>query len=68
MKTLPGSTNSTPFKKLGSLVYKRRKYIIIAWIVALVAVLPIVVNVGKSTSLQLGSTAGASSNRSKPMT
>ena len=55
LKTPDVATSSTPFKKLGSLVYRRRKYIIIAWVIALVALLPIIVNVGKSTSLQLGS-------------
>jgi len=59
LKTPPGSSGSTPFRKLGSLVYRRRKYIIVAWILVLVAVLPIIVNVGKSTSLQLGSATGS---------
>ena len=59
MKTPAGAAGSTPFRKLGSFVYRRRKYIIVAWIIALVAVLPIVVNVGKSTSLQLGSASGS---------
>ena len=59
MKAPDVATSSTPFKKLGSLVYRRRKYIIVAWVIVLVALLPIIVNVGKSTSLQLGSTTGS---------
>lgn len=59
MKTPANAAGSTPFRKLGSFVYRRRKYIIVAWTIALVAVLPIVVNVGKSTSLQLGSASGS---------
>jgi RND superfamily putative drug exporter len=59
LKTPVGSASSTPFRKLGSFVYGRRKYIIIAWVIALVVLLPIIVNVGKSTSLQLGSAGGS---------
>ena len=51
--------SSTPFRRLGSFVYRRRKYVIVAWVIALVAVLPIIVNVGKSTSLQMGSVGGS---------
>jgi RND superfamily putative drug exporter len=59
LKTPPSATSSTPFRRLGSLVYRRRKYVIVAWVIALVAVLPVVVNTGKSTSLQLGSAGGS---------
>ncbi len=59
MKTPAGAASSTPFRKLGSFVYRRRKYVIVAWVIALVALLPIIVNVGKSTSLQLGSVGGS---------
>jgi RND superfamily putative drug exporter len=59
LKTPGGAASSTPLKKLGSFVYRRRKYVIVAWVIALVAVLPIIVNVGKSTSLQLGSAGGS---------
>ena len=59
MKTPAGAAGSTAFRKLGSFVYRRRKYVIVAWVIALVAVLPIIVNVGKSTSLQLGSAGGS---------
>jgi RND superfamily putative drug exporter len=59
LKTPPSATNSTPFRRLGSLVYRRRKYVIVAWVIALVAVLPVIVNAGMSTSLQLGSAKGS---------
>jgi len=59
LKTPSGSTNSTPFKELGSFVYRHRRSVIVIWVIALVAVLPIVINVGKSTSLQLGSATGS---------
>jgi putative drug exporter of the RND superfamily len=49
----------TPFKRLGSVVYRRRKYIVVAWVLALVLVLPIIVNVGKVTSLQQGTATGS---------
>ncbi len=49
---------SAPFRRLGSFVYRRRKVIIVAWIVALIAVVPLVVNEGKVTSLQLGAASG----------
>ena len=58
MKTPPDEASSTPFGRLGRLVYRRRKYLIVAWIIVLVAVLPAIVTVGKSTSLQMGSAAG----------
>ena len=59
LKTPAGTASSTPFKKLGSFVYRRRKYVIVAWVIALVAVLPIIVNAGNSTSLQMGSAKGS---------
>ncbi len=49
---------STPFRRIGGFVYSRRKLIIVAWVVALVAVVPLVVNVGQVTSLQLGAASG----------
>ena len=59
LKTPAGAASSTPFRRLGSFVYRRRKYVIVAWVIALVVLLPIIVNVGKSTSLQLGSAGGS---------
>lgn len=52
-------SGSSFFKGLGRLVYRRRKYIIVAWVIALVAVLPIITNEGKVTSLQLGTASGS---------
>ncbi|MDG6901757.1 MAG: hypothetical protein JRM80_07325, partial [Nitrososphaerota archaeon] len=53
-------SGSSAFRKLGSFVYKRRKLIAVAWVIALVAVLPVVMNEGKVTSLQLGTATGNS--------
>jgi len=49
---------SAPFMRLGGFVYTRRKYIIVAWIIALVAVVPVVLNEGAVTSLQQGAASG----------
>ena len=51
--------SSTPFKKLGAAVYKRRRYVLAGWIVALVLVVPVIAEVGNVTSLQQGSAAGS---------
>jgi RND superfamily putative drug exporter len=57
-KTRKGSGSSF-FRGLGRFVYRRRKYVIVAWVVALIAVLPVVANEGKVTSLQLGTASGS---------
>jgi RND superfamily putative drug exporter len=50
-------SNSTPFRRLGKAVYRRRRYVIIAWIIALVLVVPLILNEGKVSSLnQIGTT------------
>jgi len=49
---------STPFKRLGRFVYRRRKYIVIAWVVALVLLVPVISQVGKYTSLEQGVASG----------
>ncbi|HEV2226371.1 MAG TPA: MMPL family transporter [Nitrososphaerales archaeon] len=54
----PDSSDSAPFKRLGGFVYRRRKYIVVAWIIALVAVVPAVLNEGAVTSLQQGGASG----------
>ncbi|HZW85770.1 MAG TPA: hypothetical protein VFE91_07720, partial [Nitrososphaerales archaeon] len=59
MKPRDGATPSSPFARLARVVYRRRKLIIVVWIVALVLVLPIVVNEGKVTSLQQGTASGS---------
>jgi len=52
-----GSSSSTPFRRLGKAVYGRRRYVIVAWIVALVLVVPVILNEGKVSSLnQIGTT------------
>ena len=50
---------STPFRWLGGFVYRRRKYIVVAWIVALVLLVPVIVREGSVTSLQQGSASGS---------
>jgi RND superfamily putative drug exporter len=55
-----GGLPSHPFGRLGRFVYRRRKIVIALWVIALVALVPIIAGVAKSTSLQLGS-AGSSS-------
>ncbi len=50
---------STPFKRLGRFVYRRRKYVLIAWIFALVLLVPVISQVGKYTSLEEGVASGA---------
>src|SRR5215471_11368150 len=52
----PGS--STPFKRIGSAVYRRRKIVVLAWILALILVVPVALQVGNVTSLQQGSASG----------
>jgi RND superfamily putative drug exporter len=50
---------STPFKWLGGFVYRQKKYIVFAWIIALVLVVPVITTEGKVTSLQLGTASGS---------
>ncbi|MDG7010660.1 MAG: MMPL family transporter [Nitrososphaerota archaeon] len=52
-------TGSSLFRGLGKFVYRRRKVIVVAWIIALIAVLPVISNEGKVTSLQLGTATGS---------
>jgi putative drug exporter of the RND superfamily len=49
----------SPFSRLGSFVYRRRKYVIVLWVVALVLVVPVISQEGKVTSLQLGTSTGS---------
>ena len=53
-----GAAHRTPFDKLALFVYRHRRYVIVAWIVALVLLVPVLSSVGKYESLQLGSTVG----------
>jgi putative drug exporter of the RND superfamily len=54
------SRASAPFRRLGHIVYRRRKYIVVAWIVALVLLVPIIIQVANYTSLEQGSATGGS--------
>jgi len=53
------SKGAAPFKALGDFVYKRRKYIVVAWILALVLLVPVILQEGNFTSLQQGSASGS---------
>ena len=55
----PGHRRSTPFKSIGAFVYKRRRVVIVAWILALVLLIPIIISVTNSTSLNEGSASGS---------
>jgi len=50
---------STPFRWLGGFVYRRRKYIVVAWVIALVVLVPVIMREGSVTSLQQGSATGS---------
>jgi putative drug exporter of the RND superfamily len=50
---------STPFRWLGGFVYRRRKYIVVAWVIALVVLVPVIMKEGSVTSLQQGSATGS---------
>lgn len=50
---------SSGFRRLGRLVYGRRRIIVIVWIIALVALVPVILQEGSVTSLQQGSASGS---------
>jgi RND superfamily putative drug exporter len=52
-------TSSTPFRRIGAAVYGKRRFVLVAWIAALVLAIPIAVDVGNVTSLQQGSSVGS---------
>ncbi len=52
------SRASTPFKRLGRVVYKRKKSVIVVWVVVLVLLVPVISEVGKYESLQMGTATG----------
>ncbi|MDG6985764.1 MAG: MMPL family transporter [Nitrososphaerota archaeon] len=54
-----GRAGSSQFRSLGKMVYRRRKLIIVAWLIALVVVVPAISYEGKVTSLQLGTASGS---------
>ena len=59
--TSPGTegSHSTPFRRLGRFVHRRRKYVVVVWILALVLLVPVIMTVGSATSLQQGSATGS---------
>lgn len=52
-------SRGSPFLKLGRTVYRRRKLVIVAWLVVLVLVVPLILQEGNVTSLQQGSASGS---------
>jgi RND superfamily putative drug exporter len=56
MKT---GSSSSAFRRLSGFVVKRRRYVVVAWILALVAVVPLLSGLGKATSLQQGAATGS---------
>jgi len=58
-KGAPEHHRSTPFKSIGAFVYKRRRYVIVAWILALVLLIPVIMSATNSTSLNEGSASGS---------
>ena len=53
------SPRSAPFKRLGGFVHRRRRYVVTAWILALVLLVPVIITVGNSTSLNEGTATGS---------
>ena len=53
------SGRPTPFKRLGHFVNRRRRYVVVAWVLALVLLVPVIITVGSSTSLNLGTASGS---------
>ncbi len=51
-------SGSPLFYRIGRLVVKRRRYVVVAWILALILIIPLLSGLGKVTSLQQGSAAG----------
>lgn len=58
MASTPVSRASAPFRRIGGLVYKRRKYVVVAWVIILVLLIPLITEASKYESLQMGSTSG----------
>ncbi len=55
MNSKPGSSL---FERLGRFVVRRRRYVVVAWILALIVIVPLLSGLGKVTSLQQGSASG----------
>ena len=54
-----GRRHSTPFRRLGGFVYRRRRIIVVAWILALILLVPVIMTVTNSTSLNEGAASGS---------
>ena len=54
----PDPPRLTPFKRLGRFVHRRRRYVVIAWILALALLVPVIMTVGSTTSLNEGTASG----------
>ncbi|HXY56211.1 MAG TPA: MMPL family transporter, partial [Nitrososphaerales archaeon] len=48
-----------PFRRLGNFVYRRKRVVVVVWILALVLMIPIFPIVGNSTSLNEGTASGS---------
>lgn len=49
----------TPFRRLGHFITRRRRYVVIAWVLALVLLLPVIITVTGATSLNEGTATGS---------
>jgi putative drug exporter of the RND superfamily len=50
---------STPFTRIGRSVYRRRKLVVVVWVLALLLVVPVILREGSVTSLQQGTATGS---------
>ena len=50
---------SAPFSRLGGFVYRRRRIIVVAWILALILLIPVIMTATNSTSLNEGTASGS---------
>jgi putative drug exporter of the RND superfamily len=59
LTSVPSRSSSTPFTRIGRSVYRRRKLVVVVWILALLLVVPAILRVGSVTSLQQGTATGS---------
>jgi RND superfamily putative drug exporter len=50
---------SPPFKRIGHFVYRRKRIVVVAWVLALILLIPVILTVANSTSLNEGSATGS---------
>ena len=48
-----------PFRRLGRFIHRWRKLVVVAWVVALVLLVPVIMTVGSTTSLNEGTASGS---------